>query len=349
LEAQVRSEATAPAAIKAKLATIRAEIKQRGATYTVGYTPAMDVPIEQLAGLKVPANFNDATVQNVNRRAQELRAVEIKSAAAAKMVIPPSACNATATGFDWRRLNSKFPPVRAQCCGDCFDHAANEAYDDSYAIRNNIEIETSVQYALDCFNAGTCSGGWYMPIFEAMISQGTTAESTVPTNCGTAPCPNVAHPYRAVAWGFVGNTANVIQPVAQIKAALCAHGPVATAVEADSHFVAYTGGVFDEHTQHFSTINHAITIIGWDDNAVGIAGNRGAWLIKNSWGAGWGSNCGYGTSGGYMWISYNTNNIGYNTAWVDAMIFKFILLPDWSAILAKYGLHAEPLPRVMKP
>lgn len=344
-EPEVRSEATAPAEIKAKLAAIRAEIKQRNASYTVGYTPALSVPLEKLAGLKVPADVNDVTIQNVNRRAQELHEIDINSAAAAKFRLPALACNANAKSFDWRTLSSRFPPVRAQCCGDCFDHAANEAFDDSYAIRNNREIETSVQYALDCFNAGTCAGGWYMPIFDHLISQGTAAESVVPTTCATEPCPNVAHPYRAVAWGFVGNSAN-IPPVAQIKEALCAHGPLATAVEVDGPFQAYISGVFDEHTQQFSGINHAITIIGWDDTKVGISSNRGAWLIKNSWGPGWGETGGYGTSKGYMWISYNTNNIGSHTAWVDAMNVGYILLPDWSKILEKYSFQVEPLPHV---
>src|SRR5205823_4760917 len=135
--------------------------------------------------------------------------------------------------------------------------------------------DTSEQDILSCSGAGTCGGGWWMRAFNYAISTGVATEADYPYMATDSPCnASVSRPYRATAWGYVIPSGG-IPSVNQVKQALCDHGPLSVGVFVTSAFQAYTGGVFNEQdTSH--GINHAVTLVGWDDS-------KGAWLIKNSW------------------------------------------------------------------
>mgnify|MGYP002344554486 FL=1 len=67
---------------------------------------------------------------------------------------------------------------------------------------------------------------------------------------------------------------------------LIAQGPVGALIYANTGFQAYSSGVYSGCPTSFSTsyssINHAVTIVGYDSN--------GNYIIKNSWGTSWGQN-----------------------------------------------------------
>jgi cathepsin L len=104
-----------------------------------------------------------------------------------------------------------------------------------------------------------------------------------------------------------------------MKEAICKYGAISTAVFIDQKFMLYVGGPYSGFpygdiipiTGYPGKIG--VVIIGWDDSIQ-------CWLIKNSWGTGWGSECGYGTERGYMWIKYGTSKIGMYSTWVQAAV-----------------------------
>jgi C1A family cysteine protease len=88
-----------------------------------------------------------------------------------------------------------------------------------------------------------------------------------------------------------------------IKWALTTYGGVYDTIYWDSAY--YSSNPATYYYPYSSTTNHAVTIVGWNDNyaasnfrgAAGTPPGNGAFIVKNSWGTSWGD-------GGYFYLSY---------------------------------------------
>jgi cathepsin K len=306
-------ELNAPANIKSLLTTQRSLITTQKLQFNVGFTGVSNKTIAQITGEK------EVPQSELLRIKQYSISRQISPAALQIIKIRLIACIAGGSSYDARN-QGYVTPVKDQRCGNCWAYSAVGAYEASYKRVNGAVIDASEQYAENCVD-GDCSGGFAYQVFEWMVGSNKNLErdAVVPDAgvnqacSGGTPSTN----YYATDWGIVDPSGDIskIASVADIKAAMCQYGPIAASVQVTTLFQNYTNGVFYEFASNYSspTSNHAILLVGWDDT-------KGAWLMKNSWGTDWGED-------GYMWIKYNSNNIGRRASWVIAKKAALIIKP----------------------
>ncbi|PFX14979.1 Cathepsin L [Stylophora pistillata] len=83
-----------------------------------------------------------------------------------------------------------------------------------------------------------------------------------------------------------------------LKSAVATVGPVSVAIDAaHTSFKHYKDGVYDEPDCSSVNLDHAVLVVGYGTTA----DEKDYWLVKNSWGNGWGMD-------GYIMMSRNKDN-----------------------------------------
>ena len=280
----------------ARIEALRQEVRAEGGTYEVGYSTAMDIPLEHLTGLKVPPGWNKSDAPSV------------PMLGASVQTLPSS--------YDWRALNGVTPIKNQGSCGDCWAFSTVGPLESQILLQNGTQngqpVVLSEQYLLSCNVSGwSCNGGWFAHDYHMDESgqdnngPGAVLASADPYTGTNSKCSaTYNHPYRLSSWAYVASEEAVPSTTA-IKQAIYTYGPISVGVYAGPKFQAYSSGIFN--TNENGTINHAVVLVGWNDN---LPAGPGYWILRNSWGTTWGQS-------GYMYIAYGINQVGYAANFIE--------------------------------
>ena len=264
--------------LQKELAEMRAEMRANGWDFKIGPNPAMQYSIEQLCNFKP----------------------ELKPAISSAYEPGDVATVAATLPASWI---GTYTPIKNQAsCGSCWAFSTIAGLEAAIKFRNGVTYDLSEQHLVSCNPYGWgCNGGFFA--FDMIVPSmgyypGAMPETCFPYTALDSACSYCASPtwYPVASWAYVG-ASNSVPSVDAIKNAIYTYGSVSVGFYVDRYFQAYTGGIFTSCKRKVKNINHAVILCGWDDAT-------GAWLMKNSWGTGWGED-------GFMWIKYGCNNVGY--------------------------------------
>ena len=213
------------------------------------------------------------------------------------VVAPPPSVSTT---IDWVAAG-KVTPIKDQgACGSCWAFSAIATIESALLIRQpNLTtlLNLSEQQLVSCATAAAgygslgCNGGYSDQALRYVYGNAEALEGSYPyTGTSSACAPFTGQAVRVA--GAVSTT-----PTLSEAAFVTAMGraPFAFYFAVASDFQHYAGGVYaPSATCGTTALNHAMTAVGYS-RVLPSGGGSSYWLVKNSWGTGWGA-------GGYVKI-----------------------------------------------
>lgn len=262
------------------------------------------------------SDLNDTEKANLlghtsNKNNQKLTAVESVELPLDRITLPAS--------YDLR-TSKCLPAIKSQGqCGDCYTFSATTPIEYQYCLKNgNVPVVFSEQQLTDCTYTGYdgCQGGNFYDVWSYLMINPNGLETTAnypwkaATKSGTCAFSTAKVPQAKVMSYTV-----VAKNATQMQAALVTYGPISVSLWANvSNIYNYKSGVYNIagcYNDGYTT-NHATSIVGY---GVDSATNTPYWVMRNSWGTGW------GISGYALWKrGVNMCNIESRPAYPNLML-----------------------------
>ncbi|XP_053183632.1 cathepsin S-like [Scomber japonicus] len=181
-------------------------------------------------------------------------------------------------------------------CGSCWAFTAVGALEGQLALKKGKLVDLSPQNLVDCatqYGNHGCNGGFYTEAFNYIKYNGIESEASYPGQYQEGQCHHNSNNNVATCYEYnclpQGNE-NVME------LAVFTIGPIAVAIDANpEEFKFYKSGVYD-NPMCTQELNHGVVVVGY-----GTENGKDYWLVKNSWGTGYGE-------AGYVKMSRNKNN-----------------------------------------
>ncbi|WDP91141.1 MAG: autotransporter domain-containing protein [Desulfobacter sp.] len=226
--------------------------------------------------------------------------------------------------FDIRNINghSYIGPVRNQKkCGSCYSFGALAAAESIYnrAVGRYDQAAVDLSESFIIWNLGQyytgfggCDGASYdYEELTGIVTHGAVLESDFPY---TYPDPGKENYYSGDARIKFSEWYRIApNDIETMKRVIYTFGALDAAVYADKAFIDYESGVFKNSATaatallpYYTPTNHAIALVGWNDNP---GGDTGYWYLRNSWGQGWAQE-------GYMNIEYTSAHVALEATYL---------------------------------
>lgn len=231
-----------------------------------------------------------------------------------------SAPQALPSSWDWNAQGKVTSVKNQSTCGACYAFAALGDFESQLVRGGAGAFDLSENNAKECnwreinntpSGWGGCGGGNYYMMASLFSQKGTVLETCDPySTSDSGPCNgSCAYQQTLLDWRIISSDA--VPNTDVLKQYIYDNGPVYTVLYAghndawETEFGNYDGS----YTLSYAgteTPNHAVLITGWNDS---FSHGGSGWIVKNSWGTGWGDS-------GYFYIAYGSASIGMDSSFV---------------------------------